>query len=309
MTSNLEIPASYAGGASLRADCQTASVRHSGWMLELERALLELNAAKRPSEAECGGANERCDVGGRCNPDDVRNASLSPNAETGRTPALSSSAQHDAGNARRTTDGTRDELTSHRVGNDARASLSDLGTGRSQGTFGTDAMSQVSEMPLLGEAGGVHRAAQGGIAAEAKNTQQPNAIAKPASHIGAALPGERTPPPADTGTAADSQDTSGAGDADQTRRPIDLPHADQPYALRQLHLYHAKDGVHAWIRDADLAEFQVHAIAAAVHGELNGAGLKLTALTLNGKKIANLYLAHQLVEHDQTPRHNRKGAL
>ena len=98
MTSNLEIPASYAGGASLRADYQTASVRHSGWMLELERALLELNAAKRPSEAEYGGANERRDVGCGRSPDDARNASLSPDAETGRTPALSSSVPHDAGN-------------------------------------------------------------------------------------------------------------------------------------------------------------------------------------------------------------------
>jgi hypothetical protein len=167
MTSNLEIPASYAGGASLRADCQTASVRHSGWMLELERALLELNAAKRPSEAEYGGENERRDVGGGRSPDDVRNASLSPGAETGRTPALSSSAQHDAGNARRTTvDGPRDEQTLHWVGNDTRASLSDMGTGRAQGTFGTDTMSQVSGMHLLGEAGGVpYRAGQGGIAA------------------------------------------------------------------------------------------------------------------------------------------------
>lgn len=61
------------------------------------------------------------------------------------------------------------------------------------------------------------------------------------------------------------------------------------YVRRKLHLFHSDDGVHAWIRDVDVTESGVHAIAGALNSELAASGLKLAALTLNGKKLANLF--------------------
>ena len=62
--------------------------------------------------------------------------------------------------------------------------------------------------------------------------------------------------------------------------------AQDTYAKRQLHLYPGADGVQAWIRDVDLNEIQAQAVALALRQELNGSGLKLKTLTLNGRKLA-----------------------
>jgi hypothetical protein len=61
--------------------------------------------------------------------------------------------------------------------------------------------------------------------------------------------------------------------------------AQDTYAKRQLHLYPGADGVQAWIRDVDLNEIQAQAVALALRQELNGSGLKLKTLTLNGRKL------------------------
>jgi hypothetical protein len=60
------------------------------------------------------------------------------------------------------------------------------------------------------------------------------------------------------------------------------------YARRQLHLYQGADGVQAWIRDVDLSQARVQMIAQALGNELSGAGVKLKALTVNGKKFDSL---------------------
>jgi hypothetical protein len=61
--------------------------------------------------------------------------------------------------------------------------------------------------------------------------------------------------------------------------------AQDAYAKRQLHLYPGADGVQAWIRDVDLNQIQAQAVALALRQELNGSGLKLKTLTLNGRKL------------------------
>ncbi|HYD61588.1 MAG TPA: hypothetical protein VEC35_14580 [Noviherbaspirillum sp.] len=69
-----------------------------------------------------------------------------------------------------------------------------------------------------------------------------------------------------------------------------LPFLDsEAYARRKLHLFHTEDGVQAWIRDTDVTEPGVYAIASALNAELAASGLKLSALTFNGKRLAQLF--------------------
>ena len=61
----------------------------------------------------------------------------------------------------------------------------------------------------------------------------------------------------------------------------------EPYARRQLHLYQQGDGIQAWLRDADLNPAQIQNVAQALSAELSNAGLKLKALSVNGRKLSD----------------------
>ncbi|UTY59308.1 hypothetical protein [Massilia sp. erpn] len=61
--------------------------------------------------------------------------------------------------------------------------------------------------------------------------------------------------------------------------------AEQDYRAQQLHVYQDAQGVQAWVRDAGLSAAQALGLAQAMAGELAGSGARLTALTLNGKKL------------------------
>ena len=53
----------------------------------------------------------------------------------------------------------------------------------------------------------------------------------------------------------------------------------------RLHVQQAKDGVHAWVRDADLSHAQVRDLARNMRSEFAAQGNTLAALSVNGKKI------------------------
>lgn len=72
-------------------------------------------------------------------------------------------------------------------------------------------------------------------------------------------------------------------------READESQGRETYARRKLHLVRSDGGVQAWIRDADAAEFDMHSIACALNDELKTMGLKLTALTLNGRRLTHLF--------------------
>jgi hypothetical protein len=54
---------------------------------------------------------------------------------------------------------------------------------------------------------------------------------------------------------------------------------------RLMHLFSGPDGMHAYIRDAELGAAQMRSVAAALSAELAAGGRSLTALTVNGKRI------------------------
>jgi hypothetical protein len=88
--------------------------------------------------------------------------------------------------------------------------------------------------------------------------------------------------PAGPETAQESESPEPGAQSDQSAVEQDQ------YARRQLHLYQGADGVQAWIRDVDLSQARVQMIAQALGNELNGTGMKLKTLTVNGKKFDNL---------------------
>lgn len=67
----------------------------------------------------------------------------------------------------------------------------------------------------------------------------------------------------------------------------------EPYALRQMHLFHGDEGVQAWIRDAGLSQLEVHAVAEALSNQLSGSGLRMSALMINGRRVSGLFPGNQ----------------
>jgi hypothetical protein len=61
--------------------------------------------------------------------------------------------------------------------------------------------------------------------------------------------------------------------------------ASQRYGRRQLHVHVGKDGMQAWIRDADLSPAAAYRIADAFCRSTWQGGARLAALTINGKRI------------------------
>lgn len=61
--------------------------------------------------------------------------------------------------------------------------------------------------------------------------------------------------------------------------------AGEPFEKKLLHLYYGSDGIHAWLRDAELQAGQMRTLAQALATELGGEGKRLASLTVNGKKV------------------------
>lgn len=98
--------------------------------------------------------------------------------------------------------------------------------------------------------------------------------------------------PAAPGMAGRSQDSARQQPfdiaAEQDAAPAgqsDAAVAGEEYAQRLLHVYRDAAGVQAWIRDAGIGQAQAQRLAQAMAGELGGAGVPLSALTLNGKRL------------------------
>jgi len=168
-----------------------------------------------------------------------------------------------------------------------------------------------------GELQAVRRAAPAGRATPTGTVGAPPAWAAPAPGLAAATPGpalaglaarpsgavlaaapapDSTPPVAPalarTGMAGMAgqagMDREAALAPDASALEADAPAAsgaDEEYHKQLLHLFHGKDGVQAWIRDAELGGARLRAVAQALAAELHGSGARLASLTVNGRRI------------------------
>jgi hypothetical protein len=134
--------------------------------------------------------------------------------------------------------------------------------------YGAAAAVAVKGASTSGEAGGTHTAQA--------------AAALTALGLGGAAPLTDAPAlpqsqPAGSDETAEASETPAAAEAEQA--PVD------EYASRLLHLYHGAGGVQAWVRDAALDAAQSVLLARGMAQEISSAGGRLSALTINGKKI------------------------
>ena len=163
----------------------------------------------------------------------------------------------------------------------------------------TDGAAVAAGLSLSGAAlGAVSRAVSGavsghiagdiaGAAAATPDTLQTTQVLFKATLQSAAVAlsvgAQAAPEPEDNDTdavAAHPDEAPAAQDA-----PDGAPDGDD-YASRLLHVYRDADGVQAWLRDASVKAGQGAVLAQSMASELAVAGNRLTALTVNGKRVA-----------------------
>lgn len=276
MSASLEVMAFHANGISARPDRQMEEIRHGGWLLALERALLALDAerddvprAARYSTSDSGVSENSSDPAQAG--EDALPQSGPRNAHALAAAEYATDSGERQGAALRAS-GMFNSLDS--VGNSSPWAGQPAGmvmqmfsgmeaglrpVGRVPSAAGGDATVQVPIHPL---------------------SRGASALGWQANHLSPARQGE-------TDSFEQPEQTPAQSDAFGAMRDMEPP------ASRQLHLYRADDGVHAWIRDAALADYHGYALARTLNGELHASGLKLTGLTLNGKKIEHLYPGEQ----------------
>lgn len=263
MTMQLDISGASGQGAQMRPEPPPSQGRQERWLFELEQALLSQQGQK-PAPQDTPAQ---------------RGQPESPPAAG--APTIGGLSAGRAGQP--ASGGVVDQLTPSLAPSLAVP-----------GAYAQYAVSDAADSAVLASTGSTATGAAGmaaPAAAGVRDRSANNALQAPprlaASAPGLALaPGNRalpampgTPQP---GMHADT-------DTDALPQPRAARNEAEEIAARQMHLYRAGDGVHAWIRDAALSEGQARLVAQAMALELRASGGRLQAMTVNGKV---LQLAH-----------------
>lgn len=301
-------PAPSAG----RLDRHDAEARQDRWMLELERAMFSTSAKKLRGAIQPRCAVPRQDEGALAQQEVVRPngadaapataaaaagrrfagaASLSsargrgadgPQPGTGsseRAPGVQ--AAHDA-SAERDMTGTRagDQGAMAAVVHVHRHALADARTSAA-GFVAAGGRAAVAPAAHIasGAATSVDVVANSGHVGSMQAVQAAQQAMTPA--VPAAL-GQAAEPPVDgsapAGLGPDMAEQADAGAATL----VDVAEFDK----RLMHLFSSPDGMHAYIRDAELGAAQIRSVAVALGMELAASGQSLSTLTVNGKRIS-----------------------
>jgi len=289
MAVNLDPTQGAAAPGAGRLDRHDAEARQGRWMLELERAMFS-SSAKSPRGAaprQEGDAPAPHDVPAQNGavavsaPASQRTAGL-----TGRAPveARGDGAQPGAESGARGADG---------AGGQDPAAQRNLVAARDAGA---------AVIPVHGHAPAL---VQGGAAFA--GMQEAAAVAAPARAVPGAAPAagsddaspirtvqalrQTTAPPAAFPQGAAPQADTGAPDvpgpeeAEQPDAGAASTADPAEFDKRLMHLFSGPDGMHAYIRDAELGAARMRSVAAALSAELAAGGRSLTSLTVNGKRI------------------------
>jgi len=266
MTINLD-PAKASGTTAL-LDRRAAGARQDRWMLELERAGIATRAAKdsqvreKPADADPRAVSEQAPRAADARPAEPADGADRANAES------QPQAMQEAEDGRAAGTPQRHALLAHVVHAAARAPAP------------ASIAPACDAPPLSMPAGAVQ--AQRALAGAA-------AAAAPLSSIAFHAHAEAGAPEAQLVLAADSTDTPPAIDEapQASAAPATPEQGDSAsFEKRLLHLYVADDGVHAWLRDAELQGQGARALAQALAEQVAAAGKPLAGLTINGKSVA-----------------------
>jgi len=257
---------------------------HSGWLLELERALFA-NAATTSDSTHFRASPERhrehrvADSGTGTRPasgEDVSAPKPEPEADGSGIAAGTARAAQAGCEREAVRDGGCD------------AALQELGT--AAGTQLSDTVQQQDRARHAPVSSVIFHAPAAAHAlpllSPAPNaTDDTSSMARQPDQSRMCLPrGLFDRPQVGGGKPASSGDMTESNVGAPTQNAEASPESEA-YSRRKLHLFHSKDGVHAWIRDADVGGPAAHAIAIALNAELSATGKRLAALTLNGKRV------------------------
>jgi hypothetical protein len=133
-----------------------------------------------------------------------------------------------------------------------------------------------SALPMAGAVAFAARtlAATGGVDRAAATAPPPLAPRLAAALFGA--PSGFLPP----GAAPEAPEGGAAPSA-----PVASASTTEEYGRQLMHLFHGEQGVHAYIRDAELGGAQLRAVAQALAAELSASGKRLAGLTVNGRRV------------------------
>lgn len=274
MTTGLDTLKPYADAATANSARKIEERRHGGWLLELERALLAKDSVKSAFEHRHGNekshrSTERFDPGSQPLPHNAAGSAMTLPEIAAASDQANPAAMQDAESVSSTS------MKNVAAGGNRQDDVS------TQQEPSTDAAAS-ADLPPAGHFSAVSTPLhliepnnEGHIPSVAQNASLPRVALQ--SSIGNNLHFTEPQEQGESEQApAASHDTEAAQD-------------NETYTRRKLHLYHGEDGVHAWIRDIDVSEPGVHAIARALNDELATSGMRLAALTLNGKKLAHLF--------------------
>lgn len=270
-----------------------ADVRQGRWMYELEHALL-LGGARKPAAPERAAAapraageaaGPRADMAGRDRPAQVPQQApvTAPAAARAAQPALAAGPS-EAGAA---------------AGKPAAPASADTGPQRPSlhGVVTVGVAGAAAPLPWAPDTqpaahrwAGVTPAPTGMALAGARLAGAPAAAGEepagtlPPPKATAGAPGLPRLAPAAGREAPLAREELADGEPAPPAAPPEAA-LTQDYATRLLHLYQGADGVQAWLRDGDVSPAQALGLAQAMAGELAGAGARLAALTVNGRRL------------------------
>lgn len=308
MTVGLDYLKPYTDAVPSNSARRIENRRHGGWLLALERALLENKGTTgtskhrqddAPTHRDTGGSGEKAHLHVRNEMTSVSEAGILPaGADKNNVPVVDIAK----------TMSTRSEAADAQ-GDASRAPKMENG-GEAMRMPDHDApLPEEDRHPASVVVATPHPNAasyRAPIPLPAANPKEEFSLARPQETGALRTPPQRGTPglafvAAERSTDADRQVEAECSPAAQEAEA----HQDsEAYQRRKLHLFHSEDGVHAWIRDVDVSEAGVQAIASALYAELATSGLKLAALTLNGRRLANLFPNERSDEDEQSASKN-----
>ncbi|MBI1890124.1 MAG: hypothetical protein HYS18_05730 [Burkholderiales bacterium] len=294
MTS-LENLTAYSTNSSARQDHKTGPAQHGAWMLELEKAMLALTTPHNNSQSASRQNEVERDAG---------EAEKDANKMTQTVNDTVMTAQDFAGD-----DSVKlDNIPNRIQGNDAAGF--NAATGETEqtpgdkksavggvvvGQFNTLDSSIFQSNPLpVGEGlvsllpAGIFNEQRARFDIAAINSDHAlvvNAALDPANSSNTSLLNAFRA----SGAHVDSFMTDHLGDEAMEQSGAnsnaEAAQENEEYAKRQIHLYKADDGLHAWVRDAELTSAQGSMVAQALDSEFVATGVRLVSVTVNGVKV------------------------
>ncbi len=292
MAVNLDPTQGTAARAAGRLDRHDAEARQGRWMLELERAMFSSSAKS------ARGAAPRQE-------EDAPAPHDAP-AQDGAVAVTAPAPQRTAGTAGRAPaeacgDGAQPGAESGAKGGDGASGQEPAAQRNPAGATAAELEAAAAAVRVRGHAPAL---AQGSAAAAG---MQETAVVAAARAVPGAAPAagsddaspirtvqalrQATVPPAPFPQAAAPQadsaapDVPGPGEPEQPDAGAASTADPAEFDKRLMHLFSGPDGMHAYIRDAELGAARMRSVAAALSAELAAGGRSLTTLTVNGKRI------------------------